>query len=162
MSNAHNYFSKALPVYQFLCDFQNQNLRSGLGFNWGGLPYNYSFIPRIIYRNLVFSPATWIVKRDEIKELFNMNGNQELLSGIVKWRDQRNLPQRVLLEEGDNVLFVDLCNLLSVKTLLASANNKNSFILKEFLFNHDNAVVKSENGVFTNEFIFNNTHIYAS
>ncbi|NVO11347.1 MAG: lantibiotic dehydratase family protein [Bacteroidales bacterium] len=154
LSNAHNYSIRALPVYQFLCDLQNQNLRSGIGFNWGNLSNNYSFRPRVIYKNLIFSPATWVVKKDEIKELIKLSNDQDLLNGVAKWRDGRKLPQKVLLEEGDNVLFVDLCSLLSIKTLLTSVNKKNSFILSEFLFNPNNSVVKSEDGVFTNEFIF--------
>lgn len=154
LSNAHNYSMKALPVYQFLCDLQNQNLRSGIGFNWGALSNNYSFRPRVIYKNLIFSPAAWVVKKDEIKELIKLTNDQGLLNQIAKWRDKRKLPQRVLLEEGDNVLFVDLCNSLSIRTLLTSVNKKTSFTLSEFLFNPNNSVVKSEDGVFTNEFIF--------
>ncbi len=154
MSNAHNYSANALPVYQFLCDLQHQNIRLSMGFDWGHFYNNHPFKPRLIYKNLILSPAIWFINIEEIHEFCKMKNNSELLDGIEKWRNQRNIPQTVLLEEVDNLLYVDFCNLLSIRTLFSSVNRKKSFILKEFLFNPDNAVVKSEEGVFTNEFIF--------
>ncbi|TAL66620.1 MAG: hypothetical protein EPN88_08130 [Bacteroidetes bacterium] len=154
LSNAHNYSNRALPVYQFLCDLQSQNMRSSIGFNLGSLLNYYSFRPRVIYKNLIISPASWMVQNEDIISFYKTKDDKVLMKNVKDWREKNKIPVKVLLDFGDNTLFVTFENLLSVKTLLALVKNQNKFILKEFLFNPDNAVVKSEEGVFTNEFVF--------
>jgi hypothetical protein len=154
MCNAHNYSINALPVYQFLCDLQNQNLRSSIGFSWGSLADYCSFKPRVIYKNLIISPASWMIKREEICSFYEMMDDTELFNIIKDWRQNNMLPEMVFLEQGDNRLFITFKNLLSIKTLLAQVKNMKSFTLKECLFNPEKAVVKSEEGAFTNEFLF--------
>ena len=154
LSNAHNYSNRSLPVYQFLCDLQNQNLRSFLGFNWGSPLNSLSFRPRVIYKNLIISPASWTVKKEEISDFYKTKDDNDL-EGVVKvWREKLKAPKLVLLSIGDNALFVSFENLLSIKTFLASVKNLNYFSLKEFLFDPENAAVKSEQGVYTNEIVF--------
>src|ERR1035437_920293 len=154
LSNAHNYSSHALPVYQFLCDLQCQNMRSFIGFTWGNLSNSYSFRPRVIYKNLIISPASWLVQKDEISGLVKIKDDKHLILSIADWRETRRMPEMVLLDNGDNTLFVSFKSILSIKTLFASVKNQSAFTLKEFLFNADNAVVKNGEGVFTNEFVF--------
>jgi len=43
---------------------------------------------------------------------------------------------------------------LSIRTLLSSVKKMDSFILEEFLFDPDNAIVKNNDGIFTNELVF--------
>lgn len=154
LSNAHNYSKKALPVYQFLCDLQSQNLRTGLGFSWGSLENVYTFCPRVIYKNLILSAAKWHLKKEDISELLKIIDPQILLKEVKEWREKLRIPKMVLLEQSDNLLFLHFENLISIKTFFSTVKNASFFVLKEFLFNPDNAVVKSEEGSFTNEFIF--------
>lgn len=154
LSSAHNYSSYALPAYQFLCDLQSQNMRSYIGFTWGNLSNSYSFRPRVIYRNLIISPASWVVQKEEIGELLKIIDDKQLMLSVTEWRLTKRMPELVLLEQGDNTLFVSFKSLLSVRTLFASVKNNSAFTLKEFLFNVKNAVVKNGDGVFTNEFVF--------
>jgi hypothetical protein len=152
LSNSHNYSFNSLPVYQFLCDLQKQKLRSEIGFSWGNIFNNYSFRPRVIYKNLILYSATWIIKNNEIHSI-QMNNDKELLKSIEELRIKRNLPTKVIYEERDNHLFIDLTNALSVRSLLALVKNMTFFTLKEFLFNI-NPIVKSPIGIFNNEIIF--------
>ncbi|SDD27600.1 lantibiotic dehydratase family protein [Williamwhitmania taraxaci] len=153
LSNAHNYSANSIPVYQFLCDLQCQGLRTWLGFNWGILKHNYPFKPRVVYKDLIFSPAEWLVKKDEIEAIMGAHDSPELLANVERWRTQRHISMYVLLEEGDNSLFIDFSNWLSVKTFLSAVKKKGNFMLREFLFNPSNAVVRSNNDMFTNEFV---------
>jgi len=153
LSNAHNYSNRALPVYQFLCDLQSQNVRTPIGFNWGSPISEYSFRPRVIYKNLIISPASWMIQKEEINNFYKTRDDKELIQVVKKWREKKKMPDMVLLENSDNMLFITFESLLSVKTLLATVKNMKVFTLKEFLFNPDNAVVKSEEGVYTNEFL---------
>lgn len=154
LTNAHNYSYNALPIYHFLADLQTQGLRSGLGFNWGALSNEYEFLPRVTYRNLIFSPATWNIKNEEIKELLKIKDDEQLVRETRKWREARKIPAYVLQADSDNKLFINLENALCIKTLFSIVKKRGGFQLVEFLFNPENAVVKSKEGIFTNEFIF--------
>jgi hypothetical protein len=129
-------------------------MRSFIGFTWGNLSNSYSFRPRVIYKNLIISPASWLVQKDEISGLVKIKDDKHLILSIADWRETRRMPEMVLLDNGDNTLFVSFKSILSIKTLFASVKNQSAFTLKEFLFNADNAVVKNGEGVFTNEFVF--------
>ncbi len=155
LSNAHNYSLRTIPIYQFLCDLQTQNLRKGIGFNWGSLIENFSFTPRVVYNNLILSPATWYIKTENIHNIIKSKDNEKASIDKIKiWRKKLKLPKQVLFIEGDNELFIDLEKPLSIQTFLSIIKNKNNFTLKEFLFNQDLAIVKNMNDSFTNEFIF--------
>ena len=68
------------------------------------------------------------------------------------WQAKFNLPNRILIVQGDNELLIDLRHELSVQTFIQEIKNAPNIQLAEFLFEEEKAVVKDENGaVFTNE-----------
>ncbi len=168
MSTAHNYSFHSMPVYHFLCDMQTQGLRGGMGFYWGGLAGEYEFLPRVKYKNAVLSLAKWTVKTEDFKKLLGWESktkedkaaaNQEISETAKQplklWREEKQIPRYVVLPDGDNELFVDLENVLSLQTLYSTIKKRPAFQLEEFPFDTENAVVKDENGnCFTNEFVF--------
>jgi hypothetical protein len=155
LSSAHNYSFNALPVYQFLCDMQTQNKRGGVGFNWGEHANEFPFLPRLIYRNIILSLARWNVMKEDIKDLLKIKkDNDRLLEAVGQWREKRRMPAYVSLMDGDNDLFINLENVLCIQTLFSVVKNRPNFQLAEFLFTPDKALVKNEEGVFNNEFIF--------
>ena len=154
LSNAHNFSHNALPVYQFLCDLQTQDLRGGVGFNWGVLSNEYKYLPRVRYKNIILSEATWNVKKGDIKNMIEAKNDNELLQKAKLWRDEFKLPDYVLLADGDNELLLNLNNLLCLKTLLSLVKKREGFQLKEFLFKKENCVVKRGEDRFTNQLIF--------
>jgi lantibiotic biosynthesis protein len=154
LATAHNYRQKALPVYHFLCDMQLQNRRGGLFFQWGHVFNEYDWLPRVKYKNVILSLARWTVKQVEIKIFIELKNDKELVDSITKWRQGRQIPNFVVLDDGDNELFVDLRNALSLRTLFSVVKKRPVFHLEEFLFNPNHAIVKSNEGAFTNEFLF--------
>jgi len=153
LSSAHNYSFNALPIYQFLCDLQTQNIRGGVSFSWGALSNEYSFLPRVTYKNLIFSLATWKIKKEDIKHLFEIKEDNKLIEAVTEWRQKDKIPAYIVISEGDNELFINLENSLMIRTMLSIVKNKGMFQIEEFLFDSENAVVKSEEGSFTNEMI---------
>ncbi|MCD4794916.1 MAG: lantibiotic dehydratase family protein [Bacteroidales bacterium] len=154
LSNAHNYVNSKLPVYQFLCDLQFQELQRGIKFNWGGIETAFKFFPRVKYKNIIFSPAKWRISKDEIEYIFKIDNDNKLSAEVKKWRYRKNIPVWVNFEEGENELTLNLENITSIKTFLSIAKKKQIFFLSEVLFNKKNAFIKENDDYFANEFIF--------
>lgn len=153
LTTAHNYSFNTLPVYQFLCDMQTQNIRGSIGFSWGSLSNEYSFLPRVNHKNVILSLATWNIRKDDIKEVINTKGDDKLFKEIEELRKKKNIPSLVLLADGDNELLINLENLLCIKTMLSMVKKRSSFKLTEFLFDSEKGIVKSKEGLFTNQFV---------
>ncbi|MGQ1910156.1 lantibiotic dehydratase family protein [Marinifilum sp. RC60d5] len=154
LSNAHNFSFNALPVYQFLCDLQTQDLRAGVGFNWGALSNEYSYLPRVNFKNIILSEATWNIKKEEFKQTIEAKDDASIEKEAKLWKMKCNLPDYVLLADGDNELLLNLNNLLCIKTLLSLVKKRPGFQLKEFLFGTEKALVKRGQESFTNQVIF--------
>lgn len=153
LTNAHNYRNRPLPVYHFLCDMQMQQGRRGLYFTWGSLENELPFRPRVRYKNTILSEAYWTIKGKDMKHLFEIEDDKLLIEEITKWRESISLPRRVLLPDGDNELYVDWENPLSIQALFAIIKKRTTIAFKEFLFEPVNAVVKGEDGSYLNECI---------
>lgn len=152
LGNAHNYSFNALPVYQFLCDFQTQNQRGGLFFDWGNLTTEFFFLPRVEIENVIISSATWQLKKEQFQELLGIK--ESILILAKKWQEKWQMPGLVLLADGDNELLINLTDELSLKMFVAEIKKRPSITLKEFLFNEKTAIVRDEQGnPYTNEFI---------
>ena len=155
MSTAHNYGGQnSMPVYHFLCDMQRQSGRIGLGVYWSETAQHLDYLPRIVYKNCILQQARWTVREKEIKAFVGTKDDNELLLKVKEWRHGRNIPNTALLSDGDNELYVDMNNPLSIRSWLSVVKKRSFFHLEEFLFNPETAVVKGPEGVFTNEFIF--------
>ncbi|NCO62726.1 MAG: hypothetical protein COW66_13030 [Flavobacteriaceae bacterium CG18_big_fil_WC_8_21_14_2_50_34_36] len=155
LTNAHNYSNNALPVYHFLCDMQTQGKRGSLGINIGPFKNEYGFVPRIEYKNLIITEALWNIKKVSILPLLKViNSDDDFEIELMKFKTLFKIPSFALLDDGDNELLINFENITSVKMLLDTVKKRDSFILKEFLFNED-GVVKSENdeNFYTNEII---------
>jgi thiopeptide-type bacteriocin biosynthesis protein len=144
LSNAHNYSYNALPVYQFLCDLQYQNLRTSFSFQWGAMADKFKFLPRITYKNTILEPATWNLTKTDITSLsFGMGAGVGL-----------NFPRFMLLVDGDNELLIDWQNPLSIEAFNDATKNRDSFQLKEFLHEKADEVIKNnQKEGFINQFI---------
>ncbi|MCP4218435.1 MAG: hypothetical protein GY765_27615, partial [bacterium] len=154
LTNAHNYSYNALPVYQFLADLQTQGLRSGIGFNWGALANEHQFQPRVTYKNLILYPATWNIKKEDLEDFAKIKDDDKLVQAVQEWRKKLKMPAFIALADSDNKLFINLDNALCIRTLFSVIKNRGGFQLVEFLFDPKEAVVKSKDDVFTNEFVF--------
>ena len=69
------------------------------------------------------------------------------------WRKGIDLPQEALLADGDNELYVEFGNIYSVKAFYSIIKCRNRFKLKEFLFDKQSALVKSEEQPYLSECI---------
>lgn len=143
ITNAHNFQSRALPIYQFLGDLQFQNNRS-IYVSWGSLEQLHTFFPRVSYKNTIILAAKWKFKKHEVAAIIKAKGEQELTTAIQKWRNEWKIPAKITLTEGDNELFIDLEHPFLVRLFVDEIKNKGTVEFSEFLINTKNAIVHDQ------------------
>lgn len=146
LGNAHNYSANALPIYHFLCDLQDQE-QSGLSFSWGALQNDFDYLPRVSYKDIVLSRATWNLSENTMKNLLK-NKDQNIVKTIRAFQKERNLPNVVAFTQGDNEVVVNFENDLSCTTFFFMLKGERFIQLKEFFFTEDTVT-----GAYCNEFI---------
>lgn len=149
LGNAHNYSNSTLPIYHFLCELQTQNKRSSIGFRWNATFLNLPFLPRVVYKDIIFSKARWNLQTDKLGEILKSN---DFFKQMVDWKKELQLPNYVELVEGDNRLLIYIENKTSVQMLYNAVKRKKNFVLEEFLFT-DDEFVKREGRSFCNQFV---------
>ncbi len=145
LTNAHN-FSTGLPVYKFLCDLQFQNEGLSIDWNWGILD-KQSFLPRVVYKNIILKRRRWLIAANKYKS----NDTDEKII-MAQFKNDHQLPDLVLLAEGDNELLLDINNKIS-RSILTSKIGKTDIVLYEYLHQAGEAFLASTDGFYDNEII---------
>lgn len=145
LSNAHNYAANSVPLYHFLCDLQSQDKRSGFSLYAGNLLHICRTFPRVVYKDIILLRAGWLVEEKEIEEA----------GTISRWREKRGIPQRVVIQDADNELFINFGDPVSGDAFLTLLKRRKGVTLSEFLFDETRAVVRDTEGrPYCSEFIF--------
>lgn len=177
MSTAHNYSMSSLPVYQFLCDLQFQQLPGsrfadqvdwvagdvvdlqhrqilrGLVFDWGPMSSHFRFLPRVTFQNLILHRATWNLAKADFETLLKTTPDDRAKK-THQWRERYHVPRHILISDFDNELYIDLAHPAYQEMFVSILKKRPSVTLVEFLFDPEKAVVKDTDGeTYTNEFI---------
>jgi len=151
LTTAHNFRTRSLPVYQFLCDLQSQGFSNTINWDWG-LLRSQKNLPRVVYKNIVLQKAIWKLDLTDITNL--PPDTTARVSWFRELRTTLKLPERVLLTEEDNQLLIDFEQPSGINLLLHYLNRRKNVLLTEFLFDTGNCAVKDQTGMpFTNELI---------
>lgn len=135
LSNAHNFGSNALPIYHFLCDLQDQN-SFGFGFSWGGLQNEFDFLPRVNYKDIVLSRATWNINKGEMDSIL-AHDESKAVEVVREFRRKRNISDIIYITQGDNEVLINFNNELSCTVFYFMLKGERFLQLKEFLFEED-------------------------
>lgn len=146
LGNAHNYSANALPIYHFLCDLQDQE-QTGLSFSWGSLQNEFNFLPRVSYKDIILSRATWNITHNTIKTLL-ANKEEHAIEAVKAFQKERNIPDVVAFTQGDNEVVINFKNDLSCSTFFYMLKGERFIQLKEFFFKEDTVT-----GAYCNEFV---------
>lgn len=108
LSNAHNYAHGQLAVYEFLVRCGRQT-----GSDIYSLPEDSrtksGFIPGLRFENLIFRLPQWKLNLTDLKN--NMPKEKEAIYyRLRQWAQVNNMPDQVILKEGDRHLFVNWQN----------------------------------------------------
>jgi thiopeptide-type bacteriocin biosynthesis protein len=151
LTTAHNFVTRSLPVYKFLCDLQNQGIAYPNVWDWGHLAA-LKHLPRVIYKDLILHKAKWKFEESDIKDL--PENKEAYTAFFTALRDQWQLPQQVVYAEGDNELLIDFENERCLDLLVYYIKRNKKVTLEEFLFTDENCVVTdTHQQPYTNEVI---------
>lgn len=153
LTTAHNYHRNALPVYQFLCDLQTQGQASGVSFSWGALGEMFPYLPRVIYKNAILSLQTWHFNKAEYDSIFSKKELSQQIQSFTDLCKAKSVTNEVIFEEGDNELYINLSNSVSVEICLRIVKKYCPFTLKEFVFSENDSPVKHSDNHFANEIL---------
>lgn len=151
LTNAHNFQSQSLGLYHFLCTLQYQQRCGGLMWIWGPL-LNASFLPRVTHGRLVLSPAMWNLHRDTLEGLAKA-GPAQRFAAVQALRAEQRMPRFVALEEGDNLLPIDLDNVLGVETLVQMIKDRSHASLVELFPGPEGLCTQGPEGHFVHELV---------
>lgn len=151
LTSAHNYGTRSIGLYKFLCNLQLQNTLSGLGWTWGMLD-QARFLPRVTCGRVVLSRAAWRLDRADVEKLI-AGGDVDSYRAVQELRRERGLPRLVEVADGDNCLPVDLDSAVSVGTLLHLIKQRHQVVLEEFYPGPDEMPVTGPEGVYANELV---------
>lgn len=104
ISHNLNFLYGTPPIYRFICELGLDRYSRWQPFNWGELD-NFPVLPRIRYKKVIISPATWRINRRTLKV-----DSDDWYLEIKLWRENYNVPRYIYLTEGDNKLLLDLEN----------------------------------------------------
>lgn len=99
-------------------------------FDWG-IVSNTPYLPRVVYKKIVVSPAQWNLREDMV----HADEEARFLEELRQWRTKWQVPRYVYLTEFDNRLLLNLEHPLSQTELrdeLSKAKNK-CVVLQEML-----------------------------
>ncbi len=151
LTTAHNFSFGSLPIYKFLCDLQAQGIAYPNVWDWGHLD-SLEHLPRVVYKNLIIKKARWKITEAAIKEL--PKNKTEYHTFFKSFREQHQLPQRVVYAESDNELLIDFDQEVGVELFIHYLTKRKNIVLEEFLFTEENCIVKDDEGnPYTNEII---------
>lgn len=150
LTSAHNYFSRSLGVYHFLCMLQHQQALLP-HFSTPASFLQMDIQPRVQLDNVIIQEAQWQVERSMLSALVVDHKWQPDAWSALQLRYQ--LPRYVCYAVSDNVLTIDLHNPVMITVLLGETSGQSQIQLKESLAMQYQSMVASEEGPFAHEII---------
>jgi thiopeptide-type bacteriocin biosynthesis protein len=148
LTTAHNTSTESLGVYRFLAAIQPP---VGMQWNWGALDLA-PFLPRVVCGRLVLARARWIVTAAEIQPIAEASG-VERYRLAKRLRESRRMPRYVSLAEGDNELFIDFENVLTLDSVIELVRPRVEVTFTEFFPSPDALCAEGPEGRFFHELV---------
>lgn len=149
LTTAHNFAKDTLPIYNFLGCFQAYNLKANLSFTWGHFFSKKRFLPRVMYKNIIFFLAQWNFEKKDTFHIPDIN-NKTFLDEVAAFKKKNNLPNLVSLVRNDIKLQIDFTLEMSVILLFTEVKNKD-FTLEEVIKYNESPLIKNESNSYRNE-----------
>ena len=148
LTSAHNYASRGVAVYRFLCRLQGQGLRGGLGL-WGPLEAA-PFLPRVRHGRVILSLARWRITANALGPRGDSTAD---FRAIQDWRRTWAVPRFVAQTDFGGQMPIDLENVLAVESLVDDVRSRGTLDLAEFFPAAEELVARGPEGAFAHELV---------
>lgn len=148
LTSAHNFSSRGVAAYRFLCRLQNQQAATGLGF-WGPLGSS-PFLPRVRMGRIILSSARWRLKSETLGERGDRTAD---FKAIQDWRRTWRVPRFIAQTDFGGQLPVDLDNALAVESLVDAVRSTGVAELVELFPAPGESCVRGPEGAFMHELV---------
>jgi thiopeptide-type bacteriocin biosynthesis protein len=157
--SAYNYTRSDLAVYRFLCDIQSQGIKTDLNFRLPDYFPNLQHYPRVTFRDIIISPASWKVP----SEFFDSKKSAGLLNkrnALTSWLKAQGIESMFKAGNADRVLCFDPNNDNDLDAFLiyCGQQTNNDLYIKEALISRKNTVTDENGKPYSAELIFNYYH----
>lgn len=144
LSSAFNFTKNSLPLFRFLCDVQNQQLKAGFSFSFASLLPGLSFYPRVVYKSCVIHLAEWHLEANQFFSQSPISADENFVN-FQKLSETLRVPRYFAYVQGDNFLVFDRHRRDDIFFFLEEIRNKGQFILREFPFT-ENSMTREDAG----------------
>ena len=164
IATAYNYTRSDLAVYRFLCDLQHQQIRSDLNLKFQHIFPQLDFYPRISYKDIIVSPATWKVPKGVLQNI-KSGKNDEKVHELAKWLQGNAIDFPFKTGSSDQTLCFDPKNNGDMEAFLlyCRQNSASELYIAEALIDGLKDVVDKEGRKYAAQYILsycNNDAIY--
>ncbi|MGN6396699.1 MAG: thiopeptide-type bacteriocin biosynthesis protein [Mucilaginibacter sp.] len=144
LTSAYNHSIDQLPLFRFLADLSYQYSRTQLSFDLINYFPGFRYYPRVSYRQVILSRATWIIGIDDFPQNVAEEG---WIGAFIRMADKKGIPHWFVLSEGDQQLVFNRESSADMVLLRESVRSKNQVILREYLpLTSDGSVVETPTG----------------
>lgn len=128
-TTAYNPMYKSSAIYRFLSALCNQYNNMLISFSIKNLARCLGYVPRIVWKNVILSPSTWVLQVSElIGEDTKLN-----VEKFVRWCKTKLLPRFLCYAQGDNFLVIDIESRDQIQIFLKEISNLETVTVTEFL-----------------------------
>ncbi|QTE39750.1 lantibiotic dehydratase [Mucilaginibacter gossypii] len=130
LSTAFNYSKSSLPLFRFLCDLQYQGVKSNLTLDMALFFPGLAYYPRVSYKGVILSLATWKVNAGDIKKVLESDKINQYRNFLI-WAEHNRLPQSFSLVHHDQQLIFNTHHEDEIVFFLDCIAKQPFFVLKE-------------------------------
>jgi len=153
LASAYNYTRSDLTIFRFLSDLQHQNIHSALTVSIDHILPGLSHYPRIQYKQVVLSPAKWLVP-----EILCVSQKDLQLSAATDWLQSIGIKQLFKCGAADQTLCFDPLIKEDMTSFLAYCRNKTSLYIEEAFIPEQSLITDEGAAPYLSEFIVSITH----
>jgi len=153
LASAYNYVRSDLPLFRLLTDLQSQNLHTNLSVDISSQFAGLEFYPRVTYKNVIISPAKWLIPKSLYNHLSTTVVNN--LIALREWLTSKAIGNSFICKDGDQSLLFLVDSNEDLSAFLLYAKTKNTLYIEEAFQLGSSKVQDENNKQYAAEFIVN-------
>lgn len=153
--SAYNQMRSDLSLFRFVCDVQNQLLQVDLTFQLSDLFPDLDHYPRVYYKNLIVSPATWKVPETFLLGVMDVKTKIQLFR---KWLVENGVSMPFKTGHADQMMVFDPLNDMDLISFFNFSKTSSAVIITESLLDASSFVKDEKNRSYVPEYVLSFAH----